>query len=407
MALVFVVALVEAASWALLEFRWGGTEFVNICKAHALGMSLEMAQMDSGLNNAIHPYIGSIRRDRRGLMGHSVNEFGFASNWPTLHKRAADNVIIGITGGSVAEQFCLSDTLPAALKAFPGFRDKRIELVQMAIRGNKQPQQLMTLAYLLSLGAELDILINIDGFNEAALPAAENVPARVFTAYPRSWHTLYISAGDRDILRTIAAISQGRDRRHRWAEWIDRSPLKFSNTATLVWMIANADLASTLADQQRELRELMARNPDPVSSGPREEFATEGAMYARLVDLWSESSVQLERLCTANDIRYFHFLQPNQYLPGSKPMSDAERDDAIEELQRYREPIEKCYPLMIAEGDALRSRGVAFFDLTGLFAAHPEAIYRDDCCHYNQHGDELLAEAIARDVVATLNADDR
>jgi hypothetical protein len=60
----------------------------------------------------------------------------------------------------------------------------RFVIVNLALPGYKQPQQLMSLAWVLSLGAHFDAVINVDGFNEVALAPLENVPKRVFPFYP-------------------------------------------------------------------------------------------------------------------------------------------------------------------------------------------------------------------------------
>ena len=46
---------------------------------------------------------------------------------------------------------------------------RKIDIVRLALPGQKQPQQLMTLAWVQSLGAEFDIVVNLDGYNEAVL----------------------------------------------------------------------------------------------------------------------------------------------------------------------------------------------------------------------------------------------
>ena len=66
--------------------------------------------------------------------------------------------------------------LEQELSQLPRFSGKSFRFVRLAIDGNKQPQQLMTLNYLLTLGAEFDIVINLDGVNEASLPGMDNVP---------------------------------------------------------------------------------------------------------------------------------------------------------------------------------------------------------------------------------------
>ena len=86
------------------------------------------------------------------------------------------------------------------------------------------------------------------------------------------------------------------------------------------------------------------------------------------------------------------FVQPNQYLNGSKPLSPEEKAVAFEpgaastfgpSMERVRDAVPE-----------LRANGVRIFDLTGIFADVKETLYIDDCCHLNQRGNELLAEAM-------------
>ena len=47
----------------------------------------------------------------------------------------------------------------------------------------------------------------------------------------------------------------------------------------------------------------------------------------------------------------------------------------------------------------MRSKGVRFVDLTGLYTDVTDSVYADDCCHLTQLGNDLLAAAIAEAVV--------
>src|SRR6185436_13391576 len=49
------------------------------------------------------------------------------------------------------------------------FSGKEIVPLCFSHEGYKQPQQLLVLAYFLSIGQPLDLVVNIDGFNEVAL----------------------------------------------------------------------------------------------------------------------------------------------------------------------------------------------------------------------------------------------
>ena len=104
----------------------------------------------------------------------------------------------------------------------------------------------------------------------------------------------------------------------------------------------------------------------------------------------------MHNLCAANDVEYFHFLQPNQYLVGSKIMTQEERSVAISENQPYKRGVGPGYPRLIEAGEELRRRGISFHDLTMLFANNDETLYIDTCCHLNERGYGMIAEAIGK-----------
>ncbi len=59
-------------------------------------------------------------------------------------------------------------------------------------------------------------------------------------------------------------------------------------------------------------------------------------------------------------------------------------------------PSKPGYPLLIEAGRELSTAGVRFHDLTQIFAHETQPTYRDNCCHLNPTGNELLAVAMAK-----------
>jgi hypothetical protein len=118
-------------------------------------------------------------------------------------------------------------------------------------------------------------------------------------------------------------------------------------------------------------------------------------MYEDLARMWKRCSLQMHRLCTAGGMEYYHFLQPNQYLPGSKPMGEEEISVAIRENHPYRTSVEQGYPCLIAQGRDLAARGVHFFDMTMIFENDETPLYDDDCCHLNSRGYNMIASFMA------------
>ena len=66
------------------------------------------------------------------------------------------------------------ERLLADLRQHEFFKARTLVPLCMAHEGYKQPQQLLVLAYFLSIGQPFDLVINIDGFNEVALSPLNN-----------------------------------------------------------------------------------------------------------------------------------------------------------------------------------------------------------------------------------------
>ena len=172
-----------------------------------------------------------------------------------------------------------------------------------------------------------------------------------------------------------------------------------SPLAQSVWRVGDRSAANRLGDARKDLNTIQDRvAAGYVTSGP--EFPDSGTdPMERIAELWLSHSRTIDKLARAHGIRYVHFLQPNQYVLGSKPMSDAERDVAWNKNHPYRRVVEAGYPLLQAGGRALRDEGVEFHDLTAVFAHTKEPVYIDDCCHISPKANRQLAQAIAQALV--------
>jgi hypothetical protein len=353
---------------------------------------------------AIHPYLGWVF-DPQAMSAAQVagdeapvNELGFLDDGPTVRQRSPGTKLVGITGGSVALQMSwLSEaTFKERLRQHPAFAGQEIEFVRLAMSGYKQPQQLMSLAYLLTLGGELDYLVNIDGYNELALAVEENYAGGVFLTYPRMWNHRLLDVVDPRTTSVSFQLLTNRAQRQGWAIWMGQSWLRDTHTANYLWFLNDMRLwrqQNSLAEQLQTHR--LTNGRSFAQDGPDNHLPDDRAALEAAIDVWARTSQQLHRLCAANGIGYLHVLQPNQYHLGSKPLSDLERDKFYNDKDRLSICIQRGYPLAIARGSDLRSDGLPFADLTQLFAAETDTIYCDWFCHYNQRGNDLLAVAVA------------
>ncbi|MFT5153254.1 MAG: hypothetical protein ACI841_003254, partial [Planctomycetota bacterium] len=147
------------------------------------------AESDAGIysTRALHPYhAAEIRHDIGGVLEHFRN---------TPADEAYEVLIIG---GSVAASYALDSfaVIKRGLVQVTGKKGPKAVVLNYAHSAYKQPQQLMRLMYLFSLGFRPDVVVNIDGFNEVAATFA-NEKKKLHPIYPSraTWGTVLESRG--------------------------------------------------------------------------------------------------------------------------------------------------------------------------------------------------------------------
>ena len=317
-------------------------------------------------------------------------------------QRQEDTVIIGLLGGSVAG--AIAPFLQSALNrrfAANNLPQKPVVL-NLAVSGAKQPQQAMIVANNLLLGGEFDLLVNLDGINEVVNSAGLNVNDAVFPFLPLWWDKRVGLTGAEILLAGRIGIL--RQEQARLAAVGESSPLRRSALFGLVnrWrqesaaaeiILLNRQLAAAAADYSLE------------KYGPRN-WPQEAELFPAAARVWYRGSLALARLSELAGADYYHFLQPNPYVPNAKPLSPEEQEMAYKPAGNYGAAALKGYPLLRRYNRALQDAGINYFDLTGVFADRPETLYVDDCCHLNDRGYELLAAAVARHLEPALRRRD-
>ena len=330
---------------------------------------------------------------RHPFYGHTRSSPYHALNAMPPQQRREDLVVIGLLGGSVAEQ--VQPALQSALNRYFAANNQPRQPVVLALANNgvKQPQQAIIIANTLLLGGEFDIIVNLDGLNEIARSAGSNPQNGIFPAFPAFWKNLVGLTTEAE--RLAGKIGVLRREQTRLAAAGENTPLRRS----AVFGIVNR------YQQERIARQIILLNHELAATrsayglekrGPRIWPEGEAELLPETARGWYRGSVALARLAALTGADYYHFLQPNQYVPDSKPLSAAELASAYAPDKHYKSFIERGYPLLQQFRQDLPSQGVHYFDLTGIFAAHPETLYTDTCCHLNTRGNELLAAAMVR-----------
>ena len=401
---LFVEAL-TAAAYSLYKGQILSLEEFHIEREELI----EHLASPEGIGGQVHPYVGYVEEPPVvGGVGPAgepltfrVSEFGYVDTISPIQKKSPDKVVVGVLGGSVASYFARYGVgaVERELRRVEPFARKEFVFVNLALGGYKQPQQLMTLNYLLALGAEFDILVNIDGFNEVALHAAENGTKGVSPVFPRAWFSR-VGFRDPEMLRLVGKWAYSGEERAELAQRHQRFPLRYSPVANMVWKVLNRVENAKAARVFKQFSSASGKTLGYAATGPAWEFPKREAVYEHLASIWKNSSVQLDRLSKANDIRYYHFLQPNQYVSGSKLIGPVERQLAFQVDHPYKEGVESGYPLLRQKGLELKREGINFVDLTGIYREHSEPIYIDSCCHVNGRGNVIMGAHVAEAIRA-------
>jgi len=410
-AICLVWITVECLSWGACRLRYEPlsvleNERADIIAAHEQESQGRPAHTNQKNWNVIHPYLGFVTE---GLdRNRKCPDQGFCDQRARTYEdrpfiqSTEDNLIVAVIGGSFAAGVSYGSGpgfLKAQLKQIPIFKDKDIFIYHLAPGGYKQPQQLLKINYFLSLGAEFDLIINIDGFNEIALPGVENLSKGVHPIFPRSWYYYVDSALNPELLALYGKKENYKLAQLHWAKFFSKPFLRFLPSANFLWKFQNNRLASKvkLADVALvEYQENKERKLQYATTGPDYYFRSWNAFYQDLAEIWARGSFLLYNICQGQGIEYFHFLQPNQYVEGSKPMSEKERKTALLSDSKAGNAARRGYPFLVKKGKWLKQKGIPFYDLTMIFSDNSDQLYIDNCCHLNMHGYRLVAKQIAQ-----------
>ena len=409
---VFVTA--ESGAWlglSLLEGRWVGyatlaNELHDIVNAPSTENAFLHGTSLPHDKEILHPYFGVsypmyFRKNVRNHGQETLMDYGWKDGaGPLVRTHDPHQIVINITGGSVARGFVDwggQDALRDELKKLNVFPGKEVVFSSTAFYGHKEPQQLLAINYLLTLGAKFDIIITLDGFNEITMAKAYNEGSGTSNIYPFGWHgrlseinpdpAVNILRGEGDYLRAQRASS---------AAMFLHAPLRFSMLAGLLWKAldrhAEADInAATLAMNTKS----NAHDGVTIDTGPVPHYDSVKEYLEDQVSIWKEATRQLSLLSAANGIRFFALLQPNQYT-GHHVMNTEEHRIAWRKDQDAKPLVEQGYPMLRDAGNALRKDGVMFEDVSNVFDDISSPVYTDDCCHFNSPpGNAILAKRIA------------
>jgi len=392
---VVFLALAEVAALAFYYVRHGAWFYTS---THAIPAPIAETARGDLSADVLHPYFGPVHRPG---VRRETNNIGFGSRQAFPYTRKNDReFLIGIFGGSVARAFCDrgAPRLIDLLRREPALASRELVPLCFSHEGYKQPQQLIVLAYFLSLGQHYDLVINIDGFNEVALGSRSAERGRDISM-PSPIHVdPLLNLIDQSTMtpariQALARISLYKERLNALAERMR------SNRIAAVHFALDRYYVFTMNRYQAAVGAYDALPANPPASSvlfltpPVRKRDTRDSVYEEIADGWMSASLLMRDMLAARGVRYLHVLQPNQYF-GHRVFSDEEARVARNDDQPFKLAVTAGYPVL--ERTMTTAGGKEeFLDGTTAFDNERAVVYEDDCCHYTDRGYQRLAEAIA------------
>lgn len=323
----------------------------------------------------------------------SVNNYGFlAENDYPIDR---DAYFVAIFGGSVANTFALfsRDDIIAAVRSAPGRENEDVVIINLASGGYKQPQQLLALVYFLAIGQQIDLVINMDGINEAYIGWDNWKRYEVEPSVP----TAKFLFGLLNQFISSTNVTEAKSILNQLDKELASARFAIHHYITL------ARRQATQVDQFEIEAEIGVRIPGrvyPMAVQSRE-FASIDEYSDYVAELWARTSIQMKFVADSANAKYIHALQPSQYI-GSRIFSLEEQKVAFSDPPwEGIDSVRATYPKMLQRVDQLRESGVEFVDLTRVFDGTQNLIYTDPCCHFHKDGYKIIMkEALASKIEA-------
>ena len=370
-------------------------------------------RLDESIVERLHPFFGYVLKQgafTNEKLKLKVNKHGFFSlyEYPFI-KTNKKQFIIGVFGGSVANNFAVDEyknqILSKKLQSYPEFADREIVVLNFGNGGYKQPQQLLILNYFLALGQELDLVLNIDGFNEVALSNLNN-KAQIELGMPSVQHiqplTNLASNVSPEVMSAIVQINDNKKQLKAGIDKLQTCQLALCHAVTSLrvkQLVNNYQQAIVKYDAEVKKSNADTANSSIVYIPKADSVLPDRAAFDKMASMWYESSIGMNQILSSRKIKYFHFIQPNQYYPTKRVFTAKEKDIAINKESPYIEGVKKGYPVLLSKVDDLQKARVNVFSAVNILDNTKETVYKDACCHYNSVGEEVLANYISSSII--------
>lgn len=404
--LILILACLEIIFWAYHLLVPGDRPDLAGIRAKmarvAASPAYDRTAKHQAAQDILHPYLGYVMNYPQRMNLKGAPPWGFPGEVAPVREPRENEFVIAVFGGSLAVQWAMNPSgMLTELARVERFKGRRIIVLPLGLGGYKQPQQLQAFAYFLAAGGHFDLVINLDGYNEIVQPIKNLKTAQIHPLYPSFWANRIKRHNNRELEATedVFELNAARWLRRKLAALGGSIGWLPSSVINIGWFELDLLAERLISSKRTDLAKGWDLGRDPTVVGPPLTSYDEEPVRAYVVNLWTRCSRLMADLARENNIPYLHVLQPNQYAPGAKPLEAEKRAGFWRPDEPFRAVVEAVYPRLAREGQLMARDGLAFINGAELFKAEKRLLYKDDCCHLNKLGDQLLGRAIGQRII--------
>jgi uncharacterized ubiquitin-like protein YukD len=416
LALLLVFLELGSLGWYFVKHKQFFYTRSKVQDKSALGINLEGVRLNESIVERFHPFFGFVQKPSADFRpGFKVNNYGFITPYDyPLKKTKKNQFIIGVFGGSVASNYGIFEVqnkiLPRYLKQLPGLQDKEFIILSFATGGYKQPQQLLILNYFLALGQELDLVVNIDGFNEVALSNLNN-KNKIDLAMPSIQHIMPLTNLANNSLsikamKTTIRIQETKTKINEGLESLQRCSFAACDALTSVYVqnLVNNYRKDVIAFE-KERTKPQKDSGSVIYLNTNKSVLGDSVAFEKIASQWAKSSIFMHKVLSASNVPYFHILQPNQYYQTQRVFGEEEKRIAFNKDTPYAKAVEIGYPALLSKFPNLEKNKIDIFNAVKVFDRTKDAVYVDSCCHYNKAGEVVFSNYVGGSILESLRKD--
>jgi hypothetical protein len=364
-----------------------------------------------------HPYFGytgpySLTSETK--ISNNTNNLGFIQRQQRLvpFKPEPNDFVVFVFGSSIATGVVSaprgSTPLRDNLEKLAQLKGKNVVVYSMAQGPQKQPQQLMELAFLLAIGQHIDLVINLAGTVEFGT-GLSNFESGVDPIFPPAEMLIPIGqeltpvdSSSADYYELAFRLSRDRAAVKLYSKLVAESTSGLGflknklilgyHTRNLASDLANYEAAVTRKRSWVDIKKLLSLDMSLS--------VTKDTVIDAVFQTWLRCSDMMRLMANSHGAAFLDIVHPNPYH-SKKKLTPAEQAVLIETSNIAR-GSSQGYSLIEQRADMLKSRNIV--SALTLFDDIPETIYEDSAGHFNRLGEGLFGQFVADQVAATLDS---